>query len=42
MPEPRIGTLGTREVAGVSDALAASPPDAVTATILDAADHARG
>ncbi|MFI7687536.1 hypothetical protein ACIBQ6_00630 [Nonomuraea sp. NPDC049655] len=38
----RADSRGTREVAGASHALAASQPDAVTATILDAADHARG
>ncbi|MCA2219923.1 alpha/beta fold hydrolase [Nonomuraea aurantiaca] len=38
----RADARGTREVAGASHALAASQPDAVTATILDAADHARG
>ncbi|MER6509610.1 alpha/beta hydrolase [Nonomuraea sp. NPDC001636] len=38
----RADSRGTREVAGASHALAASQPDAVTATILDAADHVRG
>ncbi|MFF0862188.1 alpha/beta fold hydrolase [Nonomuraea sp. NPDC003560] len=38
----RADSRGTREIAGASHALAASQPDAVTATILDAADHARG
>ncbi|SEH01811.1 Pimeloyl-ACP methyl ester carboxylesterase [Nonomuraea solani] len=33
----RAGSRGTREVAGASHAIAASQPDAVTATILDAA-----
>ncbi|MEU5863640.1 hypothetical protein ABZ815_20885 [Nonomuraea sp. NPDC047529] len=38
----RADSRGTREVAGASHALAASRPDAVTATILDAADRVRG
>ncbi|MGJ6969547.1 alpha/beta fold hydrolase [Streptosporangium sp. G11] len=35
----RADSRGTREVAGTSHAIAASQPDAVTATILDATDH---
>lgn len=38
----RAGSRGTREIAGASHAIAASQPDAVTATILDAVDHVRG
>jgi pimeloyl-ACP methyl ester carboxylesterase len=37
----RAGSRGTREVPGASHAVAASQPDAVTAAILDAADHAK-
>ncbi|MGW0802568.1 alpha/beta fold hydrolase [Nonomuraea sp. NPDC002799] len=37
----RAGSRGTREVAGASHAVAVSQPDAVTAVIRDAADHAR-
>ncbi|MEV6157001.1 alpha/beta hydrolase [Nonomuraea sp. NPDC052129] len=37
----RAGSRGTREVDGASHAVAASQPDAVTATILDAADQAQ-
>ncbi|MGN9844625.1 alpha/beta fold hydrolase [Nonomuraea sp. H19] len=37
----RAGSRGTREIPGASHALAASQPDAVTAVILDAADHAQ-
>ncbi|RSM93712.1 alpha/beta hydrolase [Nonomuraea sp. WAC 01424] len=35
----RAGSCRTREIAGASHAVAASQPDAVTATILDAADR---
>ncbi|SNT55770.1 Pimeloyl-ACP methyl ester carboxylesterase [Streptosporangium subroseum] len=35
----RAGSRGTREIPGASHALAASQPDAVTAAVLDAADH---
>ncbi|GAA3207026.1 alpha/beta hydrolase [Actinocorallia longicatena] len=38
----RAGARGTREVAAASHAIAASQPDAVTATLLDAVDGCRG
>ncbi|MGI5286362.1 alpha/beta fold hydrolase [Nonomuraea polychroma] len=38
----RAGSRGTREIAGASHALAASQPDAVAATILEAAGHVQG
>ncbi|MFG1688257.1 alpha/beta fold hydrolase [Nonomuraea sp. NPDC049269] len=37
----RAGSRGTREIPGASHAVAASRPDAVTAVIRDAADHAQ-
>jgi pimeloyl-ACP methyl ester carboxylesterase len=38
----RAGSLGTREVAGASHAIAVSQPDTVAAAILEAAGHVRG
>lgn len=37
----RAGSRGTREITGASHAIAASQPDAVTATILDAVEDVR-
>ncbi|MEV3926900.1 alpha/beta fold hydrolase [Actinomadura coerulea] len=38
----RASSRGTREIPGASHAVAASQPDAVAATIIEAADHEQG